>query len=185
MQQPQKHVSIPHPIQSQNIQDFIALPQLVTNSSNEIPPNQIQIPDQIPNTIVQTMQQTMAETMQQTMAETMESMKQSMQIMQQTMEIMQQSLQGIPRSIQNLETRPIQRSSNHSARLDSDFLIPLNDNTGNVPQSFPQTVGDLKALSSGEVDLLLQAYGQPLRGTFAQKKPCELYWSQNDLVNCW
>jgi hypothetical protein len=185
--QPEKqHVSIPLPFQSQNIQKLIPLPTLVTDSSNVTHQNVVDA--EIYSKKVKQAKTLLGQTgpTVQDVSEAHEyehkviSNKIAPYQMQNAplwfttaMQNMQNSLQqNIQNMIQMYEVRSIQRLANRSAKVDYYILTPLNDNTGNAPLNFPQTLRDLKDLHEGAVNSLLQAYGQPLTGNNEERKQC-------------
>lgn len=189
MQQQKQTNPIPPPNQSQNIQKLVDLPPAITDSANVTSQDVVDAVEYSQKIRKMTESHDLLRPTVQDVSEAHEYehkvisskiaptqlesaplwfttvMQDIQQTMQQTMETMQQN---IHQNMQNMETRSIERLANRSVYFDSKDLTPLVDNTGNYPQVFPQTLGDLKTLSANDTNTLLQAYGQPLTGNVAQ-----------------
>lgn len=70
----------------------------------------------------------------------------------------------------NFEQRSTHRLLNCFSVQDSDVLHGLYDNTGNVPNNFPQNIGDLKTMNTQTITPILQSYNLPILQTIKQKR---------------
>ncbi|CAG8519412.1 5589_t:CDS:2 [Paraglomus brasilianum] len=70
----------------------------------------------------------------------------------------------------NMDTRNLARVLNSRITAPDTTLEVVSDKTGNMPQTYPQTIATLRAMTRQNIDALLTFYQLPTTGTVENRR---------------